>query len=285
MSNREKTRYGHTARDIAQDFAEHLKYSQDADLVHTTDEGRYTALALSIRDRIVHRWNQSRKTQRQGDSKRVYYLSLKFLMGRAMSNNIINLGIEEEVRQALASLGYTYEELEAVESDAGLGNGGLGRLAACFLDSLATLEIPAYGYGIRYNYGIFRQQIKNGWQVEQPDNWLRAGNPWEIVRPDVVYPVGFGGSVQVIREGGKDFFKWTPSETVLGVAHDMPIIGYGANTVNTLRLWSAKASTSSTSPSSTKATTPKRCAPRSPLKTSAKFFTPTIRCTWGRSSG
>ncbi len=142
MSNREKTRYGHTVRDIAQDFAEHLKYSQDADLVHTTDEGRYTALALSIRDRIVHRWNQSRKTQRQGDSKRVYYLSLEFLMGRAMSNNIINLGIEEEVRQALASLGYTYEELEAVESDAGLGNGGLGRLAACFLDSLATLEIP-----------------------------------------------------------------------------------------------------------------------------------------------
>ncbi|NLK14084.1 MAG: glycogen/starch/alpha-glucan phosphorylase [Spirochaetales bacterium] len=240
MSNREKTRYGHTAKDIAQDFAEHLKYSQDADQVHTTDEGRYTALALTIRDRIVHRWNQSRKTQRQGDSKRVYYLSLEFLMGRAMSNNIINLGIEDEVRQALASLGYTYEELEAVESDAGLGNGGLGRLAACFLDSLATLEIPAYGYGIRYNYGIFRQQIKNGWQVEQPDNWLRAGNPWEIVRPDVVYSVGFGGSVQVLREGGKDLFKWTPAETVLGVAHDMPIIGYGANTVNTLRLWSAK---------------------------------------------
>lgn len=105
---------------------------------------------------------------------------------------------------------------------------------------MATLEIPAYGYGIRYNYGIFRQQIKQGWQVEQPDNWLRAGNPWEIVRPDVVYPVGFGGSVQVIREGGKDLFKWSPSETVLGVAYDMPIIGYGANTVNTLRLWSAK---------------------------------------------
>ena len=129
-------------------------------------------------------------------------------MGRAMSNNIINLGIEDEVREALASLGYTYEELEAVESDAGLGNGGLGRLAACFLDSLATLEIPAYGYGIRYNYGIFRQQIKNGWQVEQPDNWLRAGNPWEIVRPDVVYPVGFGGSVKSSAKG-KDFF-WTP---------------------------------------------------------------------------
>ncbi len=240
MSNHQKTRYGHTVADITQDFAEHLKYSQDADQVHTTDEGRYTALALTIRDRIVHRWNQSRKVQRQGHSKRVYYLSLEFLMGRAMSNNIINLGVEEEVREALASLGYTYEELEAVESDAGLGNGGLGRLAACFLDSLATLEIPAYGYGIRYNYGIFRQQIKQGWQVEQPDNWLRAGNPWEIVRPDVVYPVGFGGSVQVIREGGKDLFKWSPSETVLGVAYDMPIIGYGANTVNTLRLWSAK---------------------------------------------
>jgi Glucan phosphorylase len=216
MQDQQKTRYGHTAKDIAQDFAEHLKYSQDADMYHTTQEGRYTALALTVRDRIIHQWNLSRKMQRQQSAKRVYYLSLEFLMGRAMTNNIINLGIEEPLREALASLGYTYEELSEVEPDAGLGNGGLGRLAACFLDSLATLEIPAYGYGIRYNYGIFRQQIKNGWQAEQPDNWLRDGNPWEVLRPDVVYPVQFGGEVQVIRERGKDQFKWIGSEVVQG---------------------------------------------------------------------
>ncbi len=240
MKDQQKTRYGHTAQDIAQDFAEHLKYSQDADMYHTTQEGRYNALALTVRDRIIHQWNQSRKTQRSQSAKRVYYLSLEFLMGRAMTNNIINLGIEEEVRKALSSLGYTYEELSEVEPDAGLGNGGLGRLAACFLDSLATLEIPAYGYGIRYNYGIFRQQIKNGWQAEQPDNWLRDGNPWEVIRPDVVYPVQFGGEVQVIREHGRDQFKWSGSEIVQGIAYDTPIIGYGCKTVNTLRLWSAK---------------------------------------------
>src|SRR5690554_3655368 len=240
MQDQQKTKYGHRAKDIAQDFAEHLKYSQDADIYHTTKEGCYTALALTVRDRIIHQWNQSRKTQRKKSAKRVYYLSLEFLMGRAMTNNIINLGIEEEVRKALSSLGYTYEELSEVEPDAGLGNGGLGRLAACFLDSLATLEIPAYGYGIRYNYGIFRQQIKNGWQAEQPDNWLRDGNPWEVLRPDVVYPVQFGGEVQVIREHGRDQFKWSGSEIVQGIAYDTPIIGYGCKTVNTLRLWSAK---------------------------------------------
>ena len=235
-----QTRFGHTSESIAQDFAEHLKYSQDADIFHTTKEGRYTALAFTVRDRIIHQWNLSRKTQRENNAKRVYYLSLEFLMGRAMTNNIINLGIEKEVNKALSSLGYTYEELYDVEPDAGLGNGGLGRLAACFLDSLATLELPAYGYGIRYNYGIFRQQIKNGWQVEQPDNWLRDGNPWEIMRPDVVYPVQFGGEIQVIREKGRDYFKWIGSEMVNGVAYDTPIIGYGCKTVNTLRLWSAK---------------------------------------------
>ena len=203
MKNQPKTRWGLTSEDIAQDFAEHLKYSQDADIYHRTDHARYTALALAIKDRIIHQWNKSRKTQRSSGAKRVYYLSLEFLMGRTLTNNVINLGIEGEVREALNSLGYTYEELAEMESDAGLGNGGLGRLAACFLDSLATLEIPAYGYGIRYNYGIFRQQIKAGWQVEQPDNWLRDGNPWEIMRPSIVYPVQFGGQVQVIREGDR----------------------------------------------------------------------------------
>ena len=234
-----RTKYGHTAKDIAQDFAEQLKYNYDADVYHATDEGRYQALVMAIRDRIIHQWDLSRKTQRAKSAKRVYYLSLEFLMGRAMTNNIINLGLEKHVREALSSLGYSLEELMDVEPDAGLGNGGLGRLAACFLDSLATLEIPAYGYGIRYNYGIFRQQIRNGWQVEQPDNWLKDGNPWEVRRDDLVYPVYFGGEVKVIRENGKDIFKWVPAEQVNGMAYDTPVVGYGGKTINTLRLWSA----------------------------------------------
>lgn len=235
-----RTKFGDSAKDIAMDFAEQLKYNQDADVYHTTNEGRYSAIAYAIRDRIIHQWDLSRKTQRAKHSKRVYYLSLEFLMGRAMTNNIINLGIEKGVKEALSSLGYTYEELMDVEPDAGLGNGGLGRLAACFMDSLATLELPAYGYGIRYNYGIFRQQIRNGWQVEQPDNWLKDGNPWELKRADLIYPVYFGGEVKQIRENGKDVFKWVYTEMVNGMAYDTPIVGYGGKTINTLRLWSAQ---------------------------------------------
>lgn len=242
MSTKEHhTRFSPTKEAIALDFAEHLKYSLDADEFHNTDTTRYTALALAIRDRIIHQWHQSRETQRKAGVKRVYYLSLEFLMGRAMTNNVINLGLEQEVKAALSDLGYSYEELADVEPDAGLGNGGLGRLAACFLDSLATLDIPSYGYGIRYNYGIFKQQVRNGWQTEQPDNWLRHGNPWEIPREDITCNVGFGGEVKVIREGGRDQYKWLCADQVQGIAYDMPIIGYGGRSVNTLRLWSAKA--------------------------------------------
>ena len=219
MASEPRTRYGHSAKDIAQDFAEQLKYTFDADVYHTTEEARYQAIAMAIRDRVIHQWDLSRKTQRDKSAKRVYYLSLEFLMGRAMTNNIINLGLEKQVKEALSSLGYQLEDLIDQEPDAGLGNGGLGRLAACFLDSLATLEIPAYGYGIRYNYGIFKQQIRNGWQVEQPDNWLKEGNPWEVKRSDLVYPVYFGGEVKVLRENGKDIFKWIPAEQVNGMAY------------------------------------------------------------------
>ena len=240
MEKNENTRFGSSAKAIAQDFAEQLKYTLDSDIYHVTPEGRYRALAYAIRDRIIHQWDLSRKTQRQKHSKRVYYLSLEFLMGRAMTNNIINLKLEKCVRDALKSLGYTYEELAEVEPDAGLGNGGLGRLAACFLDSLATMELPAYGYGIRYNYGIFRQEIKNGWQVEEPDNWLKNENPWEIKRHDLVYPVYFGGEVREMREGGRDVFRWIPDEMIDGIAYDTPIVGYGGKTINTLRLWSAQ---------------------------------------------
>lgn len=240
MAENKKIRFGKDKDSIEIDFAEQLKYNQDADVYHRTEEGRYQAIAYAIRDRIIHQWDISRKTQRQNHSKRIYYLSLEFLMGRAMTNNIINLQMEPEVKEALKDLGYDYEELSEVEPDAGLGNGGLGRLAACFLDSLATLDYPAYGYGIRYNYGIFRQEIRNGWQVEQPDNWLKDGNPWELKRPDLVYPVYFGGTVKQIRENGKDIFKWIPNEMVNGIAYDTPIVGYGGKTVNTLRLWSAE---------------------------------------------
>ena len=174
---KENTRISHSSSAIERDFAEHLKYTQDADVFHTTMEGRYEALALTIRDRIIHQWDISRKEQAKAKAKRVYYLSLEFLMGRAMTNNITNMGLENEVTKALKDLGYTYEELADVEPDAGLGNGGLGRLAACFLDSLATLEIPSFGYGIRYNYGIIPQQIIIGYQMDQPDNSLRYGQP------------------------------------------------------------------------------------------------------------
>ncbi len=238
---KENTRISYTASAIEKDFAEHLKYTQDADVFHTTMQGRYDALALAIRDRIIHQWDISRKTQQKAMAKRVYYLSLEFLMGRAMTNNIINMGLYDEVKKALSDLGYDYGDLEDVEPDAGLGNGGLGRLAACFLDSMATLEIPSFGYGIRYNYGIFRQEIRNGYQLEQPDNWLRDGNPWEIARPDLRYVVNFGGRVEMIHENGRDNWKWVDTEKVVGMAYDMPIIGYGGKTVNTLRLWSAKA--------------------------------------------
>ncbi|MGD1821364.1 MAG: glycogen/starch/alpha-glucan phosphorylase [Pleomorphochaeta sp.] len=241
MTNTQKTRFGKTSNDIVQDYAEHLKYTLDADIFHNTKEGHYYALALSIMDRIVHQLHQSRETQRKKDAKRVYYLSLEFLMGRAMTNNIVNLGIEKEVKKALAELGKSYEELQSQEPDAGLGNGGLGRLAACFLDSLATLEIPAFGYGIRYNYGIFKQLIKDGWQEEVPDSWLKNGNPWEIPRNDLKFPVRFGGKVDVINSNGKDVFNWNGGEVVTGMAYDMPIVGYGCKTINTLRLWSAKA--------------------------------------------
>lgn len=233
------TRLSHTKEAIQRDFAEHLKYTIDADIYHTTPSNRFTALAYAIRDRIIHQWDISRKTQR--GSKRVYYLSLEFLMGRAMTNNLINMRLEDVAQKALMELGYTYEELADCEMDAGLGNGGLGRLAACFLDSMATMEIPCFGYGIRYNYGIFRQQITNGYQAEQPDRWLRNGNPWEIARPDLVYTVNFGGEVRVIRENERDSYKWVNTKVVNGMAYDMPIIGYGGKTVNTLRLWSAKA--------------------------------------------
>ncbi|MCX7935319.1 MAG: glycogen/starch/alpha-glucan phosphorylase, partial [Planctomycetota bacterium] len=209
-------RHGINAASIQRGYAEHLKYDLARDRYTATKHDRYIALAMAVRDRLIDRWIATQQTHHLERVKRVYYLSLEFLLGRLMGNNVISLGIEKEVRQALSELGLDWDELREEEIDAGLGNGGLGRLAACFLDSLATLQIPAMGYGLRYDYGIFRQTIQNGYQVEEPDEWLRWGNPWEIARPDFRIPVHFGGRVEVAHEGGRLIFRWHPATTVIG---------------------------------------------------------------------
>ena len=231
---------GTTAEAIRNGFLHHLKYTLAKDEYSATDHDRYYALALAVRDRLAERWLATSVTYHKQHVKRAYYLSMEYLMGRMMGNNVINLSLEDEVREAMRRLGLTWDHLREVERDAGLGNGGLGRLAACFLDSLATLQLPGYGYGLRYDYGIFRQAIKDGNQVEEPDNWLRFGNPWEIERPEAQFEVHFGGRVRMEEVGGRLRATWLDYETVLGVPYDNPIPGYGNNTVNNLRLWSAR---------------------------------------------
>ncbi len=224
-------------------FQYHIKYTQAKDQYSATDHDRYCALAMTVRDRLIERWIQTSQVYYKQDVKRVYYLSMEYLMGRAMGNNIINLRLDQAVTTAMSELGLDWSYLRDIEPDAGLGNGGLGRLAACFLDSMATLELPGYGYGVRYDYGIFRQAIKDGFQVEEPDHWLRHGNPWEIERPEYQFPVHFGGRVLEERDPttGRLVVRWVDTETVIGVPYDFPIAGYNNNTVNNLRLWTAKA--------------------------------------------
>ncbi|HEY7384967.1 MAG TPA: glycogen/starch/alpha-glucan phosphorylase [Beijerinckiaceae bacterium] len=202
----------------------------------------FAATALAVRDRIVDRWMDSTRATYQSGRKRVYYLSLEFLIGRLLLDCVSNLGLTPAVRAALAELGVDFDALRTVESDAALGNGGLGRLAACFMDSMASLEIPAYGYGIRYDYGLFRQVLNEGWQHELPEEWLAAGNPWEFERPEVVYRIDFGGTVELApNPDGTLRHIWHPSETVLAAAYDTPVVGWRGCHVNTLRLWSARA--------------------------------------------
>ncbi|MFH0975694.1 MAG: glycogen/starch/alpha-glucan phosphorylase [Spirochaetota bacterium] len=226
---------------IRDSFANHLEYSLAKDQFSATKHDCYKSLAYVMRDRLVRRWIETQQAYYNYDSKRVYYLSLEFLMGRALGNSMINTGLYEKASHAFAGMEYSLEELRDAEWDAGLGNGGLGRLAACFLDSMATLQLPAYGYGIRYDYGIFFQQIMDGYQVEIPDNWLRYGNPWEFERPEYLYPVKFYGNVnQYNDEHGNLRNEWVNTEQVMAMAYDTPIPGYKNNTVNSLRLWSAK---------------------------------------------
>lgn len=224
-------------------ITDHVTYTLALDRGTATDRDVYMSTAWSARDQLAERWAATQQRYRQEDVKRVYYLSLEFLMGRTLGNALINLGISGPTADALEELGYRLEEVEEREPDAGLGNGGLGRLAACYLDSMATLGIPGYGYGIRYEHGIFRQRIDaEGRQVEMPDNWLRDDNPWEIARPDRTYRVHFGGHVEMEEDAeGRIHYRWRDTSAVLAMAYDTPIPGYGNHTVNTLRLWAAKA--------------------------------------------
>ncbi len=228
---------------LKRSFADHLERSLAKDTYSATELDLFKSLAYAVRDRLIERWIATQQAYYKQDVKRIYYMSLEFLMGRALGNNAINLGLADQAAAAMQQLGFNYEELENVEVDAGLGNGGLGRLAACFLDSMATLELPAYGYGIRYEYGIFFQKIVNGEQVESPDNWLRFENPWEIARPEYLYPVSFYGDVrEYVDETGRLRHDWVDSQLVMAMAYDTAIAGFGNNTVNTLRLWAAKSS-------------------------------------------
>lgn len=237
-----RVKRGMDAASIKKDFEDHLRFTLVKDQYSAQDYDRYLALANAIRDRLVDRWLITQQAHHDKKAKRVYYLSLEFLMGRVMSNNILNLRIEDEVRAAMDELGLDYEELKDMEVDMGLGNGGLGRLAACFIDSLATLQIPAFGYGIRYNYGIFRQKIVDGHQVERPDDWLKYSCPWEIPRPRIHYDIQFGGRVIEWEEDGTKKYRWVDATKVVGIPYDVPIVGFGGKTVNTLRLWGAHAS-------------------------------------------
>ena len=224
-------------------FADHLQYSLGEDEHSATALDRYFAVAFAVRDRMMRRWIQTQQGYYKQDAKRVYYLSLEFLMGRALENNLLNLGLRDPMRAALKDLGLELADLLEQEPDAGLGNGGLGRLAACFLDSMATLAIPAYGYGIRYEFGIFDQEIRNGYQVERPEEWLRFGSAWEIPRPDACVPVAlYGRTEHGTDERGRHLARWVDARHVLGMPYDVPIAGHGNQTVNTLRLWRARAS-------------------------------------------
>ena len=226
---------------IKTSFQVNREYTLSKDQYTATTHDNFLAIAFTIRDRLVERWIQTQQSYHKKNVKRVYYLSLEFLIGRLLGNNVYNLGLEKEVNEALEELGFDLEEVRDQELDAGLGNGGLGRLAACFLDSMATLGIPAHGYGIRYEYGIFNQKIKDGFQVELPDEWLRSGTPWEFARPEYAVKIRFyGGTNMFYDKNGKLCVKWIDTQDVLAVPYDFPVPGYKNDVVNTLRLWSAR---------------------------------------------
>ncbi|MBY3146382.1 glycogen/starch/alpha-glucan phosphorylase [Rhizobium laguerreae] len=226
---------------LAEEIIERLTYRIGKDAKVAKPHDWLTATILVVRDRIIDKWMASTREVYATGAKRVYYLSLEFLIGRLMRDAISNLGLMEEVRDALASLGVDVNVIAGLEPDAALGNGGLGRLAACFMESMATVEVPAYGYGIRYVHGLFRQQLADGWQVELPENWLAHGNPWEFERRESAYEIGFGGAVEFITtHDDQPRYVWKPAERVIAAAFDTPAVGWRGKRVNTLRLWSAQ---------------------------------------------
>jgi starch phosphorylase len=238
----ERSRAGLSADALRRGIVDHLRYSIGRPAAALRPEHYYRALALAVRDRMQDNRVASTQTSLDLGRKVTCYLSAEFLMGPQLGSNLLNLGIEEAARAALDELGQDLEVVLACEEEPGLGNGGLGRLAACYLDSLATLERPAIGYGIRYEFGIFDQEIHDGWQVEKTDNWLANGNPWEIAKPDVNYPVKWGGFAEHYPDAaGHDRVRWVPARVIKGVAYDTPIQGHGVNTCNVLTLWSARA--------------------------------------------
>jgi len=227
---------------LRQTFREHVFYTQGCFPEVASRNDLYMAIAYTVRDQLLHRWIKTIEQLRKVDIRVVSYLSAEFLLGPHLENNLINLGIYDDVCRAAEEEGFDINALFDQEEEPGLGNGGLGRLAACYLDSLASLEIPAIGYGIRYEFGIFDQEIRDGWQVERTDQWLRLGNPWEIARPEITYNVNFGGRTEAYEDDqGRYRVRWIPHRTVRGVAYDTPILGYRVNTCNLLRLWKAEA--------------------------------------------
>lgn len=225
---------------LATELVERLKYRIGKDPKVAKPHDWLTAAILVARDRVTDKWMDSTKRTYAEGGKRVYYMSLEFLIGRLMRDTMTNIGIMDEMRIALASLGVDIDVIAELEPDAALGNGGLGRLAACFMESMATVDVPAYGYGIRYVHGLFRQQMSDGWQVELPENWLAHGNPWEFERRESSYEIGFGGSVETVDVGDEAIrYVWKPAERVIATAYDTPVAGWRAQRVNTLRLWTA----------------------------------------------
>ncbi|GAB4564349.1 MAG: glycogen/starch/alpha-glucan phosphorylase [Haliangiales bacterium] len=230
-------------RTLKRAFLDHLLYTRSKTPRSATPLDVYFALAYTARDRLVRRWLATQRHYHQADPKRVYYLSAEFLLGRLLTHNLMNLGVYDLAVKQFKRYGIDLANLFEYEPDPGLGNGGLGRLAACFLDSMATMALPGMGYGIRYEFGIFRQEIEDGRQVEHPDDWLRYGNPWEITRPEFSVKVRFGGHVEhTVDPDGREGWQWVGGQQVIGVPYDTPIAGYGVDNVNTLRLWAARAS-------------------------------------------
>ena len=243
--NNAHTRAGMDVDSFRQDIKEHLRYTLAKDEYSSTQWDNYRSVVLTVMDRLHDRWINTQQGYYKNDEKRVYYLSMEYLIGRLLDNMLVNLGLQDVAAEAMEDVGLDYDKVRNAEWDAGLGNGGLGRLAACFLDSMATLGIPSMGYGIRYDYGIFYQKIENGFQIEKPDLWLRYGNPWDVVRPKIKYDVPFYGQSKAYHdEDGNVRFNLEDTHDVLAIAYDTPIPGYKNEIVNNLRLWKASSSSS-----------------------------------------